>query len=350
MRAGEGLGRGAAGPRVGGLEDRAGAGHRAGAADPALPSAGRRHGQSPHASDSLPGLGGRDFGLCPYSPRGRVDPGLARDGVRQMRWTGSAIRLFGIVAGVLLAMSTTAPAGMAVELAVLVRGERLGSMWCSLGTRCGASPHELGDPFPWPAIAAVSASIVQPRGVRLGDPDLIHRVNVAARGGALSVVSGVSGATDVSVGWDHSCAVVTGGKVVCWDNDHGQTVSGVSGATEAVTARDRPYLCAGNGGEGGLLGGDGAGKLGDRLDRGGFWPEAVSGVSGATAIAAGDAHNVRVITGGRVTCWGSNFSGVLGDGTTKDSPIPVIIPRSLMLLMWQRTGIHLRGDRRRLSH
>lgn len=93
-----------------------------------------------------------------------------------MRWTGSAIRLFGIVAGVLLAMSTTAPAGMAVELAVLVRGEgEAGEYVVQPGdTLWGIAARELGDPYLWPAIAAVSASIVQPRGVRLGDPDLIR--------------------------------------------------------------------------------------------------------------------------------------------------------------------------------
>ncbi len=45
-----------------------------------------------------------------------------------------------------------------------------------------------------------------------------------------------------------------------------------------------------------------------------------------TQIASSFNHTCAIYGSGGLHCWGSNFSGQLGDGTTKDSAIPVVVP------------------------
>lgn len=51
-------------------------------------------------------------------------------------------------------------------------------------------------------------------------------------------------------------------------------------------------------------------------------PVPVSGITDATAVAAGLGHVCAVRTGD-VVCWGRNDFGQLGDGSETGSPIPV---------------------------
>ena len=47
--------------------------------------------------------------------------------------------------------------------------------------------------------------------------------------------------------------------------------------------------------------------------------------SPSTDIAAGYSHTCALISDGTVTCWGNNYSGQLGDGSTTNSNLPVAV-------------------------
>jgi len=98
----------------------------------------------------------------------------------------------------------------------------------------------------------------------------------------------------LAVGWFHGCAVLEDGRVMCW---------GLS------------YF----------------GALGDSGDA--FWndvefapPEFATGIDDAVAIAVGVDHTCAQLGDGTVRCWGSNYGGTLGDGTTSTRFEPVAVP------------------------
>jgi alpha-tubulin suppressor-like RCC1 family protein len=65
------------------------------------------------------------------------------------------------------------------------------------------------------------------------------------------------------------------------------------------------------------------GQLGDGTTAEWWSPTQVAGLSGATAIAAGDYHALALTAGGRVWAWGGNGLGQVGDGTTIQRLAPV---------------------------
>ena len=103
-------------------------------------------------------------------------------------------------------------------------------------------------------------------------------------------VSGLSGATQISGGRDHTCALVAGGQARCWGrNFDGKLGNGTSGSGSVTSTV----------------------------------PVAVAGLSGASQVSAGDQHTCALVAGGQARCWGDNSTGQLGDGTFVDSPVPI---------------------------
>ena len=65
------------------------------------------------------------------------------------------------------------------------------------------------------------------------------------------------------------------------------------------------------------------GELGNGTTTDSSTPIAVSDLSGVTAITAGVGHTCAILTGGSADCWGENAEGDLGDGTVTESNTPV---------------------------
>jgi alpha-tubulin suppressor-like RCC1 family protein len=200
-------------------------------------------------------------------------------------------------------------------------------------------------------------------------------------------VTGIGDATAISLGEHHACAVVSGGSVKCWGfNAYGQLGDGtttdattpvpVTGVTGAVAvAAGASHTCA-------LLfdgsarcwGDNFWGQLGDGTTTASLAPVSVAGLDDASSIAASIGRTCAIKSGGTMTCWGmesstplpisgiavrypslspslrnitppvdidhycartiadavycwgSNYAGALGNGTTTNStaPVPVI--------------------------
>jgi alpha-tubulin suppressor-like RCC1 family protein len=146
------------------------------------------------------------------------------------------------------------------------------------------------------------------------------------------------GVTAVSGGRNHTCALTTGGGVQCWGgNEFGQLGDGttetrlvpvdVMGLTSGVQAISSGYehTCAlTTGGGVKCWGSNEDGQLGDGTTEDRLSPTDVNGLtSGMAAVSAGEVHTCALTTGGGVRCWGSNADGQLGDGTTIDRLSPV---------------------------
>ncbi len=92
-------------------------------------------------------------------------------------------------------------------------------------------------------------------------------------------VPGINTAVDVSVGADHSCALLSTGSVSCW----GRGLNGLLGNGDSANSNT---------------------------------PVAVSFITTATAVSAGIDHTCVRLAASEIRCWGANARGQLGTGAT----------------------------------
>ena len=141
------------------------------------------------------------------------------------------------------------------------------------------------------------------------------------------------GVTNLGVGIaDHQCAI-RAGEVYCWGNNKwGQVGNGPlstsylqpvsveglgSGMTSVVT---NSFACGLDSFSTVWCWGRNMGQLGNDATQGVSLPVAVRGLSGGVAsISLGDRHACALMLDGSVYCWGANYLGQLGDGTTTNS-------------------------------
>ena len=160
------------------------------------------------------------------------------------------------------------------------------------------------------------------------------------------VVGLESDVVELALGNEHGCARRGDGSVVCWGNDAlGQVgdpalgdvraprlVPGIGSATRIVAgdehtcvlaARPGPVTCWGANDSGQ----SGHGPIGNAP---GPLPGVVDGITDAVELVAGGEHTCAIRATGEVMCWGYDYLGQLGNGSTR--PTRTISPQKVVNL------------------
>ena len=146
----------------------------------------------------------------------------------------------------------------------------------------------------------------------------------------------------VNGGYVHTCGVSASGAAYCWgDNVFGQLGDGaatspwyrpspapVAGGLRFTTLSAGVWHTCGVTTDGAAYcwGDNFFGQLGDGTTAGRTTPVAVAGGLRFAAVTAGSFHTCGLTTSGTAYCWGDNQNGQLGDGTTdrRAAPVPVV--------------------------
>ncbi|MBI4503504.1 MAG: hypothetical protein HY700_20380 [Gemmatimonadetes bacterium] len=179
-------------------------------------------------------------------------------------------------------------------------------------------------------------------------PDLGARGNNIAPGPVLGGLRFQS----ISAGEDFTCAVTTTGAAYCWGiNDRGQlgsisteacnpgepvpipctlTPAAVQGGLSFRSAWAGQYhACALTSlGEAYCWGRNYYGELGDGTTAPSLAPTAVSGGLNLTSLSTGSMFTCGIAAGGQLYCWGYGGDGRLGDGANTSSAVPVPVAGS----------------------
>jgi len=108
-------------------------------------------------------------------------------------------------------------------------------------------------------------------------------------------VSGITNATVLSTGGEHACVLRSSGSIDCWGrNQKGQLGDGTSTGPETCLFS----FCSKT-------------------------PVAVSEITYPTTVSADWNYTCVLLSEGDIDCWGENYNGQLGNGTTEDSSTPV---------------------------
>jgi len=145
-------------------------------------------------------------------------------------------------------------------------------------------------------------------------------------------------ATQITTGWEHTCARTDSGVVYCWGiNYDGRLGDGTTldratpakviglGPGVVSVAAGNYHTCAITNMAGAKCWGTNYdGQLGDGTNEARATPVDVYGLSsGVIALTGGYSSTCALLSSGGVKCWGKNSSGELGNNSTEDSTTPV---------------------------
>lgn len=156
-----------------------------------------------------------------------------------------------------------------------------------------------------------------------------------------------SGVNAIAAGYHHTCALTQSGKLKCWGNNgNGQLGNGdtssrnipvdaseLTSVVSAISGGEYHTCALTKIGEVKCWGANWSGQLGDGSTTDRTAPVNVSGLpSGVKAISSGGEHSCAITQAGKVKCWGANWSGQIGDGSSDNTrPTPVDV---LNLTLW----------------
>lgn len=184
-----------------------------------------------------------------------------------------------------------------------------------------------------------TCAVLKEGGVRCWGANHRGQLGIALRRPSSAPVSvPVGPATQIAAGRTHTCARLSDGTVSCWgDNSDGQV-----GLTAPITMPVPPAavpkltdvisVTTGNEhscslsleGEVYCWGDNHFGQLGHGKQAHQFFPPRPVPIKGpAFAVSAGRRHTCALLSNRTVQCWGENFDGQLGNGTTTQSLLPV---------------------------
>ena len=167
---------------------------------------------------------------------------------------------------------------------------------------------------------------------------LRHWSGMAVCNGACQI-TGCLDLEQVSVGPAHACAVVSDGTVRCWgSNSFGQLGDGTTTSRltpVAVTGLSTTIVQVGVGNDFSCAldssqrvhcwGRNTTGQLGDGTTNDRAVPMVISSMASAEQLAVGSDFACARRSSGSVSCWGNNTFGQLGDGTTTYRTTPVYV-------------------------